>query len=90
MLHICGLQKHERKQLILQKRVNIIEHGQIEINSDLFLEINNTCSFIILPSCSEACSTSITTGMLHGLIPIVMRDTGFNRLGENAIFFEDF
>jgi hypothetical protein len=90
VLHICGLQKHDRKQLIIQKRENIIEYGHIDINSDLFLEINNMCSFIILPSCSEACSTSITTGMLHGLIPIVMSDTGFNKLDENAIFFEDF
>ena len=90
VLHICGLAKDEKKILKIKKRKNIIEYGHININSDIFLEINNICTFIILPSCSEACSTSITTGMLHGLIPIVMKDAGFNRLGENAIFLEDF
>jgi hypothetical protein len=28
--------------------------------------------------------------MLHGLIPVVIRDTGFNQLGNNAIFLEDY
>jgi hypothetical protein len=28
--------------------------------------------------------------MMHGLIPVVMKDAGFNRLGENAIFLEDY
>jgi hypothetical protein len=90
VLHICGLFKEEREQLSIPKRENIVEYGQINIESDLFLALVNKCSYIILPSCSEGFSTSITTGMLHGLIPIVMRDTGFNRLGDKAIFLEDF
>jgi hypothetical protein len=90
VLHICGISKEDNVLLTIPKRSNIINYGHININSDLFLNINNLCSFIILPSCSEACSTSITTGMLHGLIPIVMKDAGFNRLGENAIFLNDF
>jgi hypothetical protein len=90
ILHICGLGKIERENLNIQRTENIVEYGFIDIKSDIFLELVDMCSFIILPSCSEACSTSITTGMLHGLIPIVIRDTGFNRLGDNAIFLEDF
>ena len=89
VLHICGLQKSDRKQLTIKNRENIILYGKIDIGSDIFLEVVDKCSFIILPSCSEGFSTSITTGMLHGLIPVVVRDTGFNRLFDNAIFLED-
>jgi hypothetical protein len=28
--------------------------------------------------------------MLHGLIPIVSKNTGFNKLSKNAIFLEDY
>jgi hypothetical protein len=90
VLHICGLEKNDRKYLNMSKRENIIEDGLIYIKSKTFLQLVDKCSFIILPSCSEACSTSITTGMLHGLIPVVMKDAGFTRLGNNAIFLEDF
>jgi glycosyltransferase involved in cell wall biosynthesis len=90
VLHICGLSKEERRILRLKKRENIIDHGHVKINSDLFLELTDVCSFIILPSCSEGFSTSITTGMLHGLIPVVNKNTGFNMLGDNAVFLDDF
>ncbi|WP_298480350.1 glycosyltransferase [uncultured Maribacter sp.] len=88
-LHIAGLSEEDEKLLNPKKRENIINHGYINIKSKTFLEVVQTCSFIILPSCSEGCSTSITTGMLHGLIPIVIRNTGFNRLNENAFFLDD-
>lgn len=90
VLHVCGLLKEERKTLRMKKRENIIEYGHINITSDLFLELTDRCSFIILPSCSEGFATSIATGMLHGLIPVVNKDTGHNVLGDNAIFLEDF
>jgi hypothetical protein len=90
ILHICGLNAKEKKFLNIKDTKNIKDYGHININSDLFLNIVELCSYIILPSCSEGCSTSITTGMLHGLIPIVMKDTGFNRLGENVILLDDY
>ena len=90
VLHICGLEKKEKRRLKVPIRKNIIDYGHIDINSNVFLGLIEKCSFIILPSCSEASSTSITTGMLHGLIPAVTKDAGFNRLGKNAIFLEDF
>lgn len=89
-LHVGGLTKQEREEIDFPKRSNIIEYGHIDIKSDLFLKIVDTCSFIILPSCSEGCATSVLTGMLHGLIPVVMKDAGFNRLGQYAIFLEDY
>jgi hypothetical protein len=89
-LHICGLNDVERKFAKVPEKKNIIDYGHIDINSFVFLEIVSKCTFIILPSCSEACSTGIATGMLHGLIPIVMRNAGFNRLADNAIFLDDY
>jgi hypothetical protein len=89
-LHICGLNAHEKKLLHLRERTNIIDHGFINIQSPIFLQLVDECSYIILPSCSEAFSTSISTGMLHGLIPVVMRNAGFNKVGNHAIFLDDF
>lgn len=89
-LHICGLDKQERRMLNLRRKDNIFEYGHVNIHSDIFLDLVGKCSYIILPSCSEGFSTSITTGMLHGLIPVVIKNTGFDKAGNNAIFLEDF
>jgi len=90
ILHIGGLSKAEKKVLPWKDSSNIIDHGQINIRSDLFLKIVEQCAYIILPSCSEGFSTSISTGMLHGLIPVVMKGTGFNRLNNKAVLLEDY
>ncbi|MHC1733000.1 MAG: hypothetical protein AB9888_13360 [Bacteroidales bacterium] len=90
ILHICGLDRNGRQLLIIPQRENIIDYGFVNINSETFLKIVNICSYSILPSCSEGMATSIMTSMLHGLIPVVLRDSGFNRLGEHAIFLDDF
>jgi hypothetical protein len=89
-LHICGLSEIERKFINIPNQPNIIDYGHIDIHSSVFLDIVSNCTFITLPSCSEGFSTAITTGMLHGLIPIVMKDIGFNRLNDKAIFLLDF
>jgi len=89
-LLICGLNEIEQDFLKIPKQPNIQILGRVNVQSDAFLNIVSKCTFVILPSCSEAMSTSITTCMLHGLIPIVMRDSGFNRLGENAIFLDSY
>lgn len=89
-LHICGLNRKTRELLGIPLGINIIDHGYIDIQSDTFLTLAKECSYSILPSCAEGFATSITTSMLHGLIPIVMRDTGFNRLGDYALFLDDY
>ena len=66
ILHFGGFREHEKAFLNIPSRTNMIDYGYIDINSDSFLKIVDKCSFIILLSCSEACSTAITTGMLHG------------------------
>ena len=90
VLHIGGLKKSDKKILSFPNRSNIIDHGYIDVKSELFLQLAEQCSYKLLPSCSEACATSVTTGMLHGLVPVVMKDAGFNRLGHHAVFLEDF
>jgi len=90
VLHIAGLSEEDEKLLSPKKKDTIINHGYINIKSNTFLEVAKKCSYVILPSCSEGFSTAITTGMLHGMIPIVMKDTGFNRLKENVILLENY
>jgi glycosyltransferase involved in cell wall biosynthesis len=89
-LHICGLVPSEKKLLGLRESSNIIDHGYVRIDSTAFLNLADACSFIILPSCSEGFSTSITTGMMHGLIPVVTKDIGMNKLGKLAFFLDDY
>jgi hypothetical protein len=89
-LHICGLNAKARKLLNIPKKPNIYDYGHIDIQSETFLELVDKCTYSILPSCAEGCATSITTCMLHGLIPVVNKDAGFNRLSDNALFLEDF
>jgi hypothetical protein len=89
-LHVCGLNKEARRILQIPMRENIIDYGYINIQSETFIKIVETCSYSILPSCSEGFATSITTSMLHGLIPVVMKDIGFNRLNDKAIFLDDY
>lgn len=90
ILHICGLDKKEKRRLKIKQKKNIKIYGTISIYSDTFLELVNKCNFIILPSCSEAHSTGILTGMMHSLIPIVMENSGFSRLDNKCIFLKSF
>lgn len=90
VLHIGGITAQDKKILHFPEKSNIKDHGFINVKSDIFLKLIEECSYILLPSCSEACATSVTTGMLHGLIPVVMKDAGFNRLDTQAIFLSDF
>lgn len=90
-LHICGLNRKDKHILKIPNKKNIIEYGRINVNSNQFLNLVDKCSFIILPSCSEGMSTSILTGMLHGLIPIVTKNSGgLDKLKDKALYLEDY
>lgn len=92
-LFICGkdIDKIVKKELNLKIRYsNIHNCGYVNIGSDSFLELVYNCSFILLPSCSEATSTSILTGMRHGLIPVVTKGNGFDEMRDYCYFFESF
>lgn len=92
-LYLCGVGITDiiNKELNLKlKYNNIHDCGYINVNSNSFLELVNKCSFIIQPSCSEATSTAILTGMRHGLIPIVSQGNGFEAFKEYCLFFDGF
>jgi hypothetical protein len=89
-LYICGLTKKDKFKLRFKEKNNIHDLGRINVNSDKFINIIKKCSYIILPSCSEAISTSVLTGMRHGLIPVVIKNTGFNKLKSKAYLLDDF
>ena len=60
------------------------------MQDDFFVEIVNKCSYIFMPSCSEAKSTAVLTCMRHGLIPIVTNTMGFNEYREYVTIIDDF
>lgn len=84
-LYICGLTSGDRKILKIKDSENIKDIGKININSDEFLQLVNKCSFMIQPSCSEACSTAVLTGIRHGLIPIIIKDSGMDKISNYCI-----
>ncbi|RPA69079.1 glycosyltransferase family 1 protein [Cyclobacteriaceae bacterium YHN15] len=89
-LFICGLSDSEMNLFNFSNKANIFNLGKINVQSELYLELVNKCSFVIIPSCSEGMSTSILTCMRHSMIPIVMKNTGFNYLHDMVFLLEDY
>lgn len=92
-LYLCGYNISEAIKGTLKKNIantNIHDCGYIRADSDGFLELVNMCQFILLPSCSEATSTAVLTGMRHGLIPVVMHGNGFDEMDNICHFFEGY
>lgn len=78
-LWIAGVGYFDEELLkLIKNRLNFNVLGFIDVNSDDFLSVANQCSFIVMPSCSEAKSTSVLTCMLHGLIPIITKEVGID------------
>ena len=83
-LHICGRIDEEKEFIDVYKKKlfeasNIIVHGYININSDKFKKLMEICSYTILSSCAEGCSTAIATVMGNGgLIPIISKECGID------------
>lgn len=81
-LHICGrideeFDFYEVYKDVLEGSDNIFMHGYVNVASTKFKELMELCSFTILSSCSEGCSTSIATTMGNGgLIPIISDECG--------------
>ncbi|MBR3602261.1 MAG: glycosyltransferase [Lachnospiraceae bacterium] len=90
-LYMCGHCIEEKvKEHGYVLNSNIHNCGYIDIKSDIFVELAEKCMFIVLPSCSEAASTAVMTGMCHGMIPIIMKDNGMDELTQYCEFFEDY
>lgn len=63
---------------------NIKPIGFVDVAGAYFQRIAAVCSYVVLPSCSEANASSVLTGMSAGLIPIVSRECGF---GEDEVHY---
>lgn len=79
-LHVAGLRSSEEdfltcfhKELSLQ---NVIMHGFVDVTSQQYSDIIAKCGFVVVPSCSEACCTSLINCMCNGLIPVFTRQCG--------------
>ena len=80
-LHVCGhlslepdFVKAYHSELF--ETANIHVHGFVNIQSECFQQILESCSFVIFPSCSEGGSPSVLTAIGNGaLIPIVSRES---------------
>lgn len=69
----------------LSKCNNIKYVGFLDVKSKDFRDLLLTCSFVILPSCSEGMATSIITlGLNGGIVPIVTKECGFD-FNENCM-----
>lgn len=83
-LHICGYLDGESEFIDFYKEQlksanNIILHGFISVESDIFRELMETCSFVILTSVAEGLATAVITAMGNGgLIPVITKETGID------------
>ena len=91
-LHICGLSEERLGPFreVISKCINIHNHGFVNINSQKFINIINSTTFMVLPSCSEAMNTSVLTVARHGLLPLLLRNSGMDRLSDYAFWLDDF
>ncbi len=87
-LSVCGLWKEEIS-LLPAMGSNIIVHGFMDTASEEFIELVNTHSFVVLPTCSEGMSSGVLTCMVHGLIPLVSRESGID-LDNQEHYLEDY
>ncbi|MEQ8532241.1 MAG: glycosyltransferase [Imperialibacter sp.] len=82
-LHICGLSKHEKEFRRFYSKSfskgNIHDHGFIDIESESFRHLLETCSFVIVPSVAEGnCASVVTVAANGGLIPVVTQAAGID------------
>ncbi|HFQ5428511.1 TPA: glycosyltransferase [Vibrio vulnificus] len=87
-LHICGVEEKVIKKFYPNLDERFIFYGQVDAKDDSFKDILKRCSYIILASASEGVSTSILTGMRHGLIPILSKECGL-KLGDLGIELDE-
>jgi hypothetical protein len=81
-LHVCGLNKADQEIFDYLFEYygfpgNIQNYGFVNLNSNIFKELMLTCSFCLLPSCSEGQSSAVVNLMANGaLVPIVSPQVG--------------
>lgn len=90
-LYLCGGRGAEKaKEAGYQLPPNVHAMGFVDTLSERFNEIVDKCYYLLLPSCSEAPSTAVLTGMRHGMLPVVSRGIGLDGLKDFCRYFEDY
>lgn len=78
-LHVFGLTWSEKTLFDKLRPVNVIDCGFINVSSPCFIkDVIMEHVFCILPSCSEGMASGVATCMIHGLIPIITKEAGFD------------
>ncbi len=67
---------------------NITFTGFVRIGSPTHVALIQSASYVIFPSCSEACATSVSACLRGGLIPIVTREAGIGIASEIGVELE--
>jgi glycosyltransferase involved in cell wall biosynthesis len=80
-LHVAGPLDKEKRFLScyhseLYETPNVHAHGFVELDSDLYGSLLETCGYVILPSCSEGEPSSVVNPMAYGLVPVVPDTAG--------------
>lgn len=76
-LDVYGVNTNELKAIKeIPSNVNIC--GRVAVLGEDFLKVAYEHTFVISASCSEGMNSGIATCMLHGIIPIVTPETGFD------------
>jgi len=73
---------------VLSTAKNIHFLGFMDVKSNLYKKITSECGYVILPSSSEGCATSVTTCMRRSLIPVVTKEAGVD-IGNFGYNIED-
>lgn len=90
-LYLCGARGAEKaKEAGYRLPPNVHAVGFVDTMSEQFNEIVGKCYYLLLPSCSEAPSTAVLTGMRHGMIPVVSKGIGLDDLEDYCDYFEDY
>lgn len=81
VLHVCGPVTAEKDFVRayhqeLYKTPNIHFYGRIDVTSELFRKIADTCGALIYPAFSEGISGSVVQAMHAGVVPIVTPQAG--------------
>jgi len=94
-LHVCGASENEEKFYEYYKEElnnqvpNIINHGFVNLESDEFKDVMNTCFALIYPSESEGGSPAALNVMANGgLIPVVSKQSGID-IDEFGFYFNE-
>lgn len=91
-LHICEKNVGHALERLGYKKLpdNIIDEGFVDVRSDKLIDVFSKCTYLLLPSCTEAPGSAVLTGMRHGLIPIVMKGIGLDEFDNYCYYFNDF